>query len=304
MSAEIGRIHRPIEGEPLIIHGEPLWVHTSMRVGGSARSFARPGNPAQLQHLLRWAEENGRETVVLGGGTNTLFRDAGFSGLVIHTSALRGWEIAEDSIRAGAGENLAQTAWRASRAGLTGLEWACGIPGTIGGAVAMNAGTREGETADVLRRVEICTRRTQSTVAAAALDLGYRTSALQSGELPAVVVEAEFRLQPAAPDACLERARSLLAARLDKLPRGASVGSVFRNPAEGPAAGELLDRAGCKGMHVGSARVSTLHANVIINDGKENAADVLALIERMKDKVRATFGVELHEEVVIVPVGT
>ena len=239
--------------------------------------------------------------VVLGAGTNTVFGDGGYSGLVLSTRGLRGARFEGTRIVAAAGEPLSSLVWAACQRGLSGLEWACGIPGTIGGAVAMNAGASGRDIAAALASADVLTAGKVVTVPADSLDLGYRTSALLAGDLRGVVVEATFALHRDDPQACLDRARSSVAERLSRLPVGASAGCIFRNPDTGPTAGELLDRAGCKGLKVGHARVSEKHANVIINEGLGNARDVLELIDRMKSRVLDAFGVELREEVVIHP---
>lgn len=282
-----------------VVEGVPLAPHTSLRVGGSARYYARPENRTELGLAIDWARERERAVAVLGGGTNALFPDAGWPGLVLHTASLRGLAIDGECIVAGAGEPLSRLAWHACRAGFTGLEWACGIPGTVGGAVVMNAGTRDGEIARSLVRVDVADSGREATIDATALGLGYRTSAFLRGELPGVILEAEFRLKRADPGGCIAHAEGLLAERIERLPVGASVGCVFRNPTDGPTAGQLLDRAGCKGMRVGEVYVSDRHANVIVNDGECNASDILQLIERMKATVRDAYGIELDEEVVI-----
>jgi len=295
--------------------------HTSLRVGGPARYYARPENREALVGALRWAREHDVPVAVLGGGTNLLFSDAGYPGLVLHTTGLRESNIRGERIEASAGASLSALAWRACRGGLSGMEWACGIPGTVGGAVVMNAGTRDGALGDCLVRAEVvCAAEGGGTgVDGAAeggveggagaprpysvdeLHLGYRTSAILRGGIRGVVARAEFRLKHESADVCTARAREILAGRMERLPSGASVGCIFRNPPTGPPAGELLDRAGCKGMREGDVYVSDRHANVLINGGSGSAGDVLRLIDRMKRTVRDRFGVELEEEVVIVP---
>jgi len=254
----------------------------------------------QLAAAIAWSGANRVSHCVLGGGTNILFTDSGFDGLVVHTACLRGLRIDGVTLRAAAGEALSAVVWAACRAGLTGLEWAYGIPGTVGGAVVMNAGTEDGETAGVLQRVTVQGPSGEKRVPMATLALGYRTSALLTGDLSGVIIEVEFALHRDDPDACTARARRTMVERIDRLPAGASVGCIFRNPPEGPTAGQLLDRSGCKGLRVGGAYVSDEHANVIVNEGAENAGDVLELIERMKFRVRDAYGIDLHEEVVII----
>ena len=282
-----------------IVHGRPLSRVTSLRVGGPARALARPTCPEGFRRLLAEAKRHNRRWIVLGGGTNVLFPDAGFDGLVLHTVDLRGRSAEGELVRAAAGERLAEIAWWATRQGLSGLEWACGIPGTIGGAVAMNAGAHDGDVAGILASVDVLLPDgTCETMPAATLRLGYRTSALREDPTVGVVLGATFELLRGTPSVCQARARAGIAERLTRLPLGASAGSVFANPSSGPTAGRLLDAAGCKGMRVGAAVVSTRHANVIVNEGSDNAGDVIALIDRMKQRVLAASGIELREEIV------
>jgi UDP-N-acetylmuramate dehydrogenase len=282
----------------LLRSGVPLWECTSIRVGGPASLYAQPATVDQLQAVVQRAQRADCPFVVLGGGSNVVFPDAGFNGLVIRTTGLCGRRAEGTRVRVGAGERLAEVAWWSTKLGLAGLEWACGIPGSIGGAVVMNAGTRTGDIAGVLSSVDVLTEERVNAVPVESLRLGYRTSALLEGDFRGIVVEAMLELRRDHPAVCLERARSSIAERLRKLPIGASAGCIFRNPASGLSAGELLDRAGCKGLRVRQAKVSNQHANVILNEGTNNASDVLELIEQMKHRALDAFGVELHEEVV------
>jgi len=294
-------VELPRKVEALLVRDVPLWQHTSIRVGGPARFYAQPADSDELRSLLRWARQHDCPYVILGGGSNVVFPETGYDGLIIRTTGLRGRLIEGTQVRVAAGEHLADVAWWTTRLGLSGLEWACGIPGSIGGAVVMNAGTRDGDVAGVLTSAEVLAEEHVLTVPAESLRLGYRTSALLAGDLRGILIEATFVLRGAEPAACLAQARSSIAERLRTLPVGTSAGCVFRNPPTGPTAGELLDHAGCKGLRVGRAMVSTRHANVILNEGSDNASDVLLLIDRMKDRVLTSFGVELREEVVIYP---
>ena len=288
-----------MEGDPVL--SEALWRHTSLRVGGIARYWAEPMTLESMRSLVRWAKRQSLRCAVLGGGTNVVFPDAGYDGLVLHTGALRGRSVGEHgSVRVAAGERLAGIAWWAARQGLSGLEWAAGIPGTIGGAVTMNAGTRDGQMVERLVSVDwLRADGRVESVPAAALGLGYRTSSLQDETNGAIVVAATIALDREDPDRCIARARSTIEERLGKLPLGASAGSIFRNPASGPTAGRLLDDAGCKGLRVGEAVVSSRHANVIVNGGTNNGDDVIELIERMKQRVLDASGIKLEEEVVL-----
>ena len=280
---------------------EPLWRRTSLRVGGAVAYFAEPSSVDALRQQLAWGHRRGIPVAILCGGTNVVFPDAGYDGLVIHTGSLRGRSVEGGAhLRVAAGERLAGIAWWAAGQGLSGLEWAAGIPGTIGGAVTMNAGTKDGTMAERLISIEwLRADGRVEAVPAAALGLGYRTSSLQDETNGAIVVSATMALDRDDPDRCIARARSTIEERLGKLPLGASAGSIFRNPASGPTAGRLLDDAGCKGLRVGEAVVSSRHANVIVNGGTNNGDDVIELIERMKQRVLEASGIKLEEEVVL-----
>jgi len=282
----------------LISHDIPLGTHTSLHIGGPARYYACPRNRAQLRALVDWSRTNHTPYCILGGGTNTLFTDSGFDGLVIHTTCLRGLQITGVRLQAAAGEMLAAAVSAACQAGLAGLEWASGIPGTVGGAVVMNAGVHEGEVADVLDAVTLLDPNGEVRVSKAALAMGYRTSALLTGELEGIITDVELILRHDDPATCAARARKIMTDRLKRQPTGASAGCVFKNPPTAPTAGQLLDQAGCRGLRSGDAVVSSLHANFIINEGADNAEDVLALIDQMRARVREMAGVELELEIV------
>ncbi|MFC2078659.1 UDP-N-acetylmuramate dehydrogenase [Candidatus Bipolaricaulota bacterium] len=276
-----------------------LWRQTSMRIGGPARWLARPSSESDLAAILGWIQTQQLPYMILGGGTNVLFPDDGFPGVVAVTSQLKGIGIDSIEATAACGESLSSFAQRLNRVGLTGMEWACGIPGTIGGAVAMSAGAFGGDIASSLSRVRLLTADGAKELSVEQLELGYRTSALVAGKLAGVVVEATFMLQQADPQHCLNREREVLETRHRTQPMGASSGCIFKNPTTGPTAGELLDRAGCKGMRVGHAVVSSAHANFIINESENNAEDVLGLIQRMKQRVIEVHGIVLELEVVL-----
>jgi UDP-N-acetylmuramate dehydrogenase len=284
-----------------VLANAPLHRHTSLRVGGPARFLAEPSDARILASSLRWVTAEGIEWVCLGAGTNVVFPDSGFPGVVVHAVGLRGIRIDGVRLAAAAGEPLSWAARLACEAGLSGMEWAWGIPGSVGGAVAMNAGAQGGETADALVDVETATADGLNRRRAHDLGFGYRRSMFLTEKPREVVTEATFELAVSTPERTVARARRLLAERGRKFPSGATAGCTFRNPPEGPSAGELLDKAGCKGLRVGSAWVSDVHANFIINDGSENAADVLELIEAMKRRVRDACGVGLIEEIVVYP---
>ena len=213
---------------------------------------------------------------------------------------LRGLSAGGGCLTARAGEPLSSVVDAACRFGYAGMAWAAGIPGTVGGAAAMNAGTHDGDMASVVSRICVADAEGLRWIEGKDLAYGYRTSAVKEGAVRGAIVAVELGLPSPAADGCVERIAEIRQARSLRLPSGATFGSVFRNPPNGPTAGELLDRAGCKGLGVGSVRVSNKHANILVNDGRDNASEVLELIRRMKDRVCSRFGVELREEVVVI----
>lgn len=294
------KLEFPVSLGHLVTGSAPLWKLTSMRIGGPARWLAEPHTENQLEAIVAWAKAHDIPHTILGGGTNVLFPDDGYPGVVIQTRHLREVKIDGKTATAQCGANLTELSRHLNSIGLSGLEWACGIPGSIGGAVVMNAGAKGDDIASVLSSVRILTDEGAKELPTEQLGLGYRTSALLTGSLKGVVLEATFTLrQDDDPRHCLDRERTVLEARNRTQPAGASAGCIFKNPVAGPTAGELLDQADCKGIRVGRAVVSTKHANFIINEGENNAEDVLTLIEQMRAQVRNLSGVILDLEAII-----
>ncbi|TFH07483.1 MAG: UDP-N-acetylmuramate dehydrogenase [Candidatus Atribacteria bacterium] len=277
----------------------PLWPLTTMRVGGPARWLVQPKSEQHLLLALAWIELHGLDYMVLGGGANVIFPSEGFPGAIVSVRKLKGIRFDETGVTAACGESLSALASQANRVGLAGMEWACGIPGTVGGAIVMNAGTSQGDMASILSSVRMITAEGECSLSARDLELGYRTSALRTGALQGIVFVATFELQRDDPVQCVRREREILRSRAQTLPIGASSGCIFRNPAEGSPAGLLLDQAGCKGLRVGSAVVSMQHANFILNEGENNSDDVLELIRLMRQRVIDTHGIVLDTEVVL-----
>jgi len=275
---------------------EPLARHTSWGVGGPARSFYRPADAADLAAFL--SQLHPEEPLLwLGLGSNLLVSDAGFAGTVIQTQGcLTGLERAGDQgVRAEAGVSCAKVARFAARLGLAGAEFLAGIPGTMGGALAMNAGAHGGEIWDRVRRAHTIDRRGKIRVRLPdAFDIGYRHVAIPAGEW---FLDAELQLTPGDRGACLERIRELLERRGRTQPIGLpSCGSVFRNP-PGDYAARLIEAAGLKGLRLGGAQVSEKHANFIINTGAATASDIARLIERVQAEVERRSGIRLIPEV-------
>ncbi len=281
----------------------PLARLATVRTGGSAELFARVGSEAQLLELLAWARTAGTAVEVVGSGSNLLIADEGVRGLVLKLDRdlARIEREGERGLRCGGGARLPSVAARAAQAGLAGIEFGVNIPGTVGGAVRMNANAYGGELARTLRWAAIATADGVERRAPEQLDLGYRRSGLGAGE---VVAEAYFKLQPADPDAVKATLAELRARRHEAQPQGIKTfGSTFVNPpasdarAGGRTAGLLLSEAGCNGLAVGGARFAPKHANFVENTGTATTADVVALMAEGRRRVRERFGVDLQPEV-------
>jgi UDP-N-acetylmuramate dehydrogenase len=285
-----------VRGE--LVRDAPLAPRTSIRIGGPADLLVRPADPDDVVACLRAAREHGVAVHVLGGGANTLVADRGVRGVVLRLPLDLGGETAgPPRLVLPAGMPTARAVQRAHGAGLVGAEFLRGIPGTLGGALAMNAGTRAGEMRDVVTHVEVATADGVRELPAGELGFAYRTCRLPDG---AVVLRVGLRLRPgdvaaAARAMDAEWAQRALAQPLD-LP---SFGSTFRNP-PGDFAGRLVEAAGLKGERIGGAEVSTRHANFVVNVGGASARDVLLLVRRMRDRVREASGVTLETEVRLV----
>ena len=282
-----------------ILREEPMAKHTSFRVGGPAKRMAFPEKGEQLVLLLSMARECGARPLVLGNGTNLLAPDAGLDRLVIGTDRLCRLEAGEEpgSLTAECGVPLARLADFACKQGLTGLEFAHGIPGTVGGGVCMNAGAYGGELKQVIAGVSaLFPEEGVKFLTGEALAFGYRRSFL-SDRPDAAVLSASFRLPPGDPEVIRETQRDLMARRKASQPLELpSAGSTFKRP-EGHFAGTLIDQCGLKGLTVGGAQVSEKHAGFIVNRGGATCADILALIRRVQEDVFEKTGVWLEPEV-------
>jgi UDP-N-acetylenolpyruvoylglucosamine reductase len=278
----------------------PLARLTTVRTGGSADWFGRPASAAQLSEVLAWADEESRPVAVVGSGSNLLIADAGFRGLVLKLDG----ELATVShegerLLCGGGARLPSAAAKAAGWGLSGIEFGVNIPGTVGGAVKMNANAYGGRLAEVLEWVEICTAEGVERRDPERLDFAYRRSNLRADE---VVASASFRLEPADPVAVRATMAGMRERRHEAQPSGIrTFGSTFRNPdderAAGRTSGQLLEAAGCQGLRIGGARFSPKHANFIENVAAATTADVLELMAEGRRRVHERFGIELEPEV-------
>lgn len=277
----------------------PLSSLTSFRVGGPAEWYVAPRRFEDLQASFEWAKSQGLSLTLLGAGSNLLVSDQGLPGLVICTRHLRQTQFDPDTgiVIAGAGEPIARLAWQAAERGLQGLEWAVGIPGTVGGAVVMNAGAHRSCTADILVNAQVLLPDgTVQELTPQDLGFSYRTSILQGGDR--LVTHAAFQLKPGAdPKQVLaDTTRHLDQRRTSQPYHLPSCGSVFRNP-ESHAAGWLIEQLGLKGYQIGGAKIAERHANFILNCGGAKASDIFQLINHVQQQVEQNWSLLLEPEV-------
>ncbi len=273
---------------------------TTIRTGGAAELFARPGTLAELERLLAWAGEESIEVGVVGSGSNLLVADEGVRGLIVKLDDdLSKIEVDGTRIRCGGGARLPAVAARAAQAGLSGIEFGVNIPGTVGGAVRMNANAYGGELARVLEWVDLAGAHGTERRAPDELAFGYRRSSIRPGE---IVARASFSLREDAVDAVKLTLADMRSRRRAAQPSGIKTfGSTFKNPddprAEGRTAGRLLELAGCSGLRIGGASFSAKHANFIENHGDASTADVVAVMAEGRRRIKERFGIELEPEV-------
>ena len=296
LSALARRLHRGCPGLELR-RNEPMSRHTTFRIGGPAALMALPRTAEEAKTVLKTAAELNIEPFFLGNGSNLLAADGGYPGFVVKPAGeLEEIRASGRVLEAGCAALLSRLSKRALELDLTGLEFAQGIPGSVGGAVTMNAGAYGGETARVLESVTVLERDgSVRELPAAECGFGYRRSIFSDGH--ALILKARFRLEQG--DGCTIKARmdELAAKRREKQPlEYPSAGSAFKRP-EGHFAAALIDGCGLKGLTVGGAQVSEKHAGFIVNRGEATCADVLELIRRVKERVLAATGVELETEI-------
>ena len=273
---------------------------TTIRTGGPAELFARPGSLEELERLVAWADAEKLEVGVVGSGSNLLVADVGVRGLVLKLDKeLSTIELEGTRIRCGGGARLPTVSARAAQAGLTGIEFGVSIPGTVGGAVRMNANAYGGELARVLEWVDVVGPTGTERRPPAALGFAYRRSSLRPDQ---VVARASFALREAASADVKATLADMRARRKAAQPSGIKTfGSTFKNPedprAENRTAGQLLDAAGCRGLRIGGAGFSVKHANFIENHGEARTAEVVAVMAEGRRRVIEQFGIELEPEV-------
>ena len=295
------RLKQQLQAEEIrFAENESLAAHCTFKIGGPADVFARPETEEQLCRVIALCKACDVKYYLLGNGSNILFADEGFSGVVIDVSALDAEIAVEDTVlTAGAGVRLAALCKAALKHGLSGLEFAYGIPGTVGGAVYMNAGAYGGEMKDVLEAVSYLTADVRWVDSEASeLDFSYRHSAFEEND--ACILGAVFHLEKGDPDAIKARMNELMQKRIDKQPLDKpSAGSTFKRPA-GAFAAALIDQCGLRGYRHGGAAVSDKHCGFVVNLGGATCADVLALCDEVRAIVKEKTGYDLEKEIRVV----
>lgn len=287
--------------ESRILENESMAKHISFRVGGCADYYVNCTDRKELSSLLSFLTEEGVPHMLIGNGSNLLFRDSGYRGVIIHLEGeFQDCEVQGDTVIAGSGKLLSSVSSLAAKSGLAGMEFASGIPGSIGGAIYMNAGAYGGEMKDIVTRVWLMSPdgKEETVRTGTEMEFAYRNSCLQrTGE---IVTKVELKLQPEDAEAIQARIAELTEKRVQKQPVNfPSAGSTFKRPAEGYAAA-LIQESGLKGVSVGGAEVSEKHSGFIINKGGATATDVLQLMELVEKKVYEDSGIHLEPEVRII----
>lgn len=274
----------------------PLGKLTTVGIGGPAKRFARPQTVEELEENLAWAAGEGLEVITIGLGSNLLIADDGVDALALRLEGELAAAATEDGLlAAGGGATNAVCLHRARAAGLGGFEFACAIPGTVGGGVQMNAGAYGSDWSDILERALVVSAEGTEWRTGEQLGLEYRRSALRPGE---VVARAEFRLEPKPPEQIKETVAELQALRKAAQPTNKrTFGSVFKNPDHELSAGRMLEACGLRGHRIGGAQISPRHANFIENAGDARAAEALSLMAEARWRALEEFGVELEHEV-------
>lgn len=291
----------PLEGVR-VLPGELLSRHTSMGVGGPADWFIEVGRKASLFPVLSALDESRISTLMLGGGSNTLFTEGGFRGAVIHLEGeFRTIELGPDpeTLRAGAAANMSAVMKFAQRQGLGGIEFGVGIPGSLGGALAGNAGAGGEDVCSLVNTVQVLGRNGAiEEIPRGGFTYSYRNSELRGR----VVLGATLQLRRESPEAIKAAIDRHLSKRWEQPVGERSSGCMFKNP-DGGFAGKLIEDAGLKGLRIGGVRVSEKHANFMVNDGTARAEEIESLMNTVRDRVRQETGIELEAEVRLIPPG-
>jgi UDP-N-acetylmuramate dehydrogenase len=300
-----------------ISENEPLSNHSTFRIGGMAKFFVMVKNADEIKEAIKYAEDRNLKYIVIGGGSNILFHDEGYGGVVIKARSTNIEIRNENTLVAEAGVLLSQVVLRATELGLTGMEWAIGIPGTVGGGVVGNCGAYGYAIAEVLKSVTVFHNNKIEKIEKASCDFCYRGSAFKNFRHGGIILEAEFELQKSDKEKVQEKIKEIIKQRIGRVPTQPSAGSVFKNilASEAPdlgarhlsavkggkvSVGYLIEQCGLKGKQIGGAQISPLHANFIVNTGHAKASEVLALIGLCQKEVLAKFGISLETEIVVI----
>ena len=286
--------------EENIMRDEPMSKHTSFKIGGPADIYIVPQSKEEFIDAMKVLTVHNYPYMIVGNGTDLLIKDGGIEGAVINTAELNNIQVCGDALIAGAGTTLESLCNAALSSSLTGIEFACGIPGTIGGAVYMNAGAYGGEIKDVCEWCNVIDMKSlkQCKIYRDDMNFGYRTSTVQQKGY--ITLEACFKLKKGESNDIKSRMDEFNRKRREKQPlEFPSAGSVFKRP-EGYYAGKLIEDAGLKGMCVGGAQVSEKHTGFIINRGSASADDVIKLIRLVQRTIKEKFGVDMHPEIKII----
>lgn len=284
-----------ITDEKNIFINEPMSKHTTFRIGGNADFFVLPENTSELEKILKLS----KDVIIIGNGSNVLVTDKGIRGIVISLKKMNSYEINDEVITVDAGVPIAKISRIAADNSLSGLEFACGIPGTVGGAIFMNAGAYGGEMKDIVISSTYIDKKTLEIKTIEEHNFKYRSS-IYMDEIDGIILSAKMRLAHGEKEGILSKMNENMASRNSKQPvNRPCAGSTFKRQ-EGVIAAKLIDEAGLKGYKIGGAEVSTLHAGFVINADNASAKDILDLIEYIKKSVNEEYGVELEPEIKII----
>jgi len=276
-----------------------LACHTTFRIGGLAKFFISVKNSDELVEAVKWAQKKKVKYFVLGGGSNVLFADKGYNGLVIKL-ANSSFQISGQTVIATSGVLLAQLVAESLKEELNGLEWAAGVPGTLGGAIYGNAGAHGGSMADIVVSVDVFDGKEVKVLKNHELNFDYRHSIFkEKDKKDYIILATHLKLKRGNKGQSQELAKTYLLQRLSNQPKGFNAGSTFKNP-EHNSAGRLIEDCGLKGKRIGDARISEKHANFIENVGEASSDDVVELVEMARDAVKNKFSVLLENEVRVV----
>lgn len=296
-STFIENLGRIIPPENIILN-EPMSRHTTFRVGGEAACLIKVPDSKRLARLILFLEQTGHDFFLLGNGSNLLVSDNGYDGIILKLEEeFEKVQVDGLKIIAGAAASLSQVAKRAMEEGLTGMEFASGIPGTLGGAIVMNAGAYDGEMKQIVKEVNVMDQAGNIlTLNNETMEFGYRSSVIRNR--PFIVLSAVLALEEGSREEIMEKMKDLAEKRREKQPlQYASAGSTFKRP-EGYFAGKLIMEAGLRGFSIGGAKVSDKHCGFIVNTGNATAQDIYEVIQEVQEKVKEQFGVWLEPEVI------